>query len=87
MLANAGIIPMVGEQGQRISAFDDAVAVMLNGVYYTIEAALPALLEHGDGGAIVITSSVAGLTGMHVKFSQKTHGGAGYLAANTVWSD
>jgi SDR family mycofactocin-dependent oxidoreductase len=81
VLANAGILPMVGQQAQDISAFDDAVAVMLNGVYYTIEAALPALLEHGDGGAIVITSSVAGLSGMHVKFSQKTHGGAGYLAA------
>jgi SDR family mycofactocin-dependent oxidoreductase len=81
VLANAGILPMVGAQAQHISAFDDAVAVMLNGVYYTIEAALPALLEHGDGGAIVITSSVAGLSGMHVKLSQKTHGGAGYLAA------
>lgn len=81
VLANAGILPMVGPAGQDISAFDDAVAVMLNGVYYTIEAALPALLEHGDGGAIVITSSVAGLSGMHVKLSQKTHGGAGYLAA------
>jgi len=81
VLANAGILPMVGSQAQDISAFDDAVAVMLNGVYYTIEAALPALLETGDGGAIVITSSVAGLSGMHVKFSQKTHGGAGYLAA------
>jgi SDR family mycofactocin-dependent oxidoreductase len=81
VLANAGILPMVGEQAQDISAFDDAVAVMLNGVYYTIEAALPALLETGDGGAIVITSSVAGLSGMHVKLSQKTHGGAGYLAA------
>jgi SDR family mycofactocin-dependent oxidoreductase len=81
VLANAGILPMVGEQGQHISAFDDAIDVMLNGVYYTIEAALPALLEHGDGGAIVITSSVAGLSGMHARFSQKTHGGAGYLAA------
>jgi SDR family mycofactocin-dependent oxidoreductase len=81
VLANAGILPMVGPQGHDISAFDDAVAVMLNGVYYTIEAALPALLEHGDGGAIVITSSVAGLSGMHARFSQKTHGGAGYLAA------
>ena len=81
VLANACILPMVGSQAQDISAFDDAVAVMLNGVYYTIEAALPALLETGDGGAIVITSSVAGLSGMHVKFSQKTHGGAGYLAA------
>ena len=72
---------MVSEQAQKISAFVDAIDVMLNGVYYTIEAALPALLEHGEGGAIVITSSVAGLTGAHVRFSQKTHGGAGYLAA------
>jgi SDR family mycofactocin-dependent oxidoreductase len=81
VLANAGILPMVGEMAQKISAFDDAVAVMLNGVYYTIEATLPALLEHGDGGVIVITSSVAGLSGMHAKFTQRTHGGAGYLAA------
>jgi SDR family mycofactocin-dependent oxidoreductase len=81
VLANAGILPMVGEQAQDMSAFVDAVDVMLNGVYYTIEAALPALLEHGDGGAIVITSSVAGLSGMHARFSQRTHGGAGYLAA------
>jgi NAD(P)-dependent dehydrogenase (short-subunit alcohol dehydrogenase family) len=86
VLANAGILPMVGEQAQQISAFDDAVSVMLNGVYYTIEAALPALLEHGEGGAIVITSSVAGLSGMHVKLSQKTHGGAGYLAASMASS-
>jgi NAD(P)-dependent dehydrogenase (short-subunit alcohol dehydrogenase family) len=33
VLANAGILPMVGQQAQDISAFDDAVAVMLNGVY------------------------------------------------------
>ena len=45
----------------EMSAYLDAVNVMLNGVYFTIEAALPALLEHGDGGAIVITSSAAGL--------------------------
>jgi SDR family mycofactocin-dependent oxidoreductase len=81
VLANAGILPIVGEQAQGISAFVDAVDVMLKGVYYTIEAALPALLEHGDGGAIVITSSVAGLSGMRAKFSQRTHGGAGYIAA------
>ena len=29
----------------------------------------------------MITSSVAGLSGMHARFSQKTHGGAGYIAA------
>jgi SDR family mycofactocin-dependent oxidoreductase len=81
VLANAGILPIAGEQAQEISAYDDAVEVMLNGAYYTIEAALPALLEHGDGGAIVITSSTAGLTGNHVRFSMKSHGAPGYFAA------
>jgi SDR family mycofactocin-dependent oxidoreductase len=81
VLANAGIAPIIGEPAQAMSAFADAVDVMLKGVYYTIEAALPALLEHGDGGAIVITSSIAGLTGARAKFSQKSHGAAGYLAA------
>jgi SDR family mycofactocin-dependent oxidoreductase len=81
VLANAGILPIVGDQGQDISAFVDAVDVMLKGVYFTIEAALPALLEHGDGGAIVITSSVAGLTGMHARFNMKNDGGMGYAAA------
>lgn len=80
VLANAGILPVAGEQAQDIAAFVDAVNVVLNGVYYTIEAALPALLEHGDGGAIVITSSTAGLTAMHVRFSMKTHGFPGYIA-------
>ena len=81
ILANAGILPIIGEKGQETSAFVDAVDVMLTGVYYTIEAALPALLEHGDGGAIVITSSIAGLTGMHAQFSMKNPGAVGYLAA------
>jgi NAD(P)-dependent dehydrogenase (short-subunit alcohol dehydrogenase family) len=57
------------------------VDVLLNGVYYTVEAALPALLEHGDGGAIVITSSAAGLNSVCPKFSVRSHGFAGYHAA------
>jgi NAD(P)-dependent dehydrogenase (short-subunit alcohol dehydrogenase family) len=50
VLANAGIMPGVGEQRYEIAAYVDAVNILLNGVYYTVEAALPALLEHGDGG-------------------------------------
>ena len=81
VLANAGIMPFVGNQAHNVSAFDDAVDVMLKGVHYTIEAALPALLQHGEGGAIVITSSTAALSGMHVRFAMKCHGGSGYVAA------
>lgn len=81
VLANAGIAPLLGEPSQEMSAYIDAVNVMLNGVYYTVEAALPAMLEHGEGGAIVITSSTAGLNSICPAFSMRRHGLAGYQAA------
>lgn len=81
ILANAGILPAVGEQRYDIAAYIDSVNVLLNGVYYTIEAALPAMLDHGEGGAIVITSSTAGLNSLCPTFSGRSHGLAGYQAA------
>ncbi|QZT64232.1 mycofactocin-coupled SDR family oxidoreductase [Mycolicibacterium austroafricanum] len=81
VLANAGILPAAGTQGLDITAFTDAIAVMLNGVYFTIEAALPALLRNPDGGAIVITSSAAGFTSVSTEFGTMSHGAAGYTAA------
>src|SRR5271168_2489652 len=81
VLANAGIAPVMGEPSHEITTYRDAVDVMLNGVYYTVEAALPALLEHGDGGAIVITSSTAGFKSVSPTFSTQSHGAAGYTAA------
>jgi SDR family mycofactocin-dependent oxidoreductase len=63
VLANAGIIPGFDEVAADPRSFDDVVDVNLTGVYNTIEAALPQLLEQGQGGSIVITSSVAGLHG------------------------
>jgi SDR family mycofactocin-dependent oxidoreductase len=81
VLANAGIFPAFGDQRLQMSAFVDAVDVMLKGVYYTIEAALPAMLAHGDGGAIVITSSAAGFKSVSTNFETMSHGAAGYTAA------
>ena len=81
VLANAGIGPIIGEPSHDVSAYRDAVDVMLNGVYFTVEAALPALLEHGDGGAIVITNSDAGLKSVVPTFRTQSHGAAGYTAA------
>jgi SDR family mycofactocin-dependent oxidoreductase len=81
VIANAGILPAAGEQGRELSAYLDAVNVMLNGVYFTITAALPAMLAHGDGGAIVITSSAAGFKPVTVDFGTMNHGAAGYTVA------
>ncbi|BBX17032.1 SDR family mycofactocin-dependent oxidoreductase [Mycolicibacterium duvalii] len=81
VLANAGIMPTLGEPSNEISAYLDAVNVMLNGVHFTVEAALPALLDNAEGGAIVITSSSAGLKAGGVRLSTMSHGTAGYAAA------
>src|SRR5690349_15535011 len=79
--ANAGIATEFGESSRHVSAYTDAIDVVLNGVHFTIEAALPALLAHGDGGAIVITSSAAGLKSIAPTFRSGGHGAAGYVAA------
>jgi SDR family mycofactocin-dependent oxidoreductase len=81
VLANAGIMPVLGEQSHSFSAYRDAVDVMLNGVVYTIEAALPTLLKQEEGGVIVITSSSVGLKVGGVRFDTMSRGGVGYAAA------
>lgn len=81
VIANAGILPAAGAQAHDITAFTDAVGVMLNGVYFTIEAALPTMLRNPDGGAIVITSSAAGFKSVSTDLDSMSHGAAGYTAA------
>ncbi|HEX2212466.1 MAG TPA: mycofactocin-coupled SDR family oxidoreductase [Mycobacterium sp.] len=82
VLANAGVLPIAEDEADDdVAKYVDAIDVLLNGVYYTIEAALPALVDHGDGGAIVITSSTAGLTGLCPGYDELAHGFAGYQAA------
>lgn len=62
-LANAGIegdvTPIVDYDESR---FDQVIAVNVKGVFLGLQASIPALTARG-GGSIVITSSVAGVTG------------------------
>jgi NAD(P)-dependent dehydrogenase (short-subunit alcohol dehydrogenase family) len=81
VIANAGIFPAAGRQRLDIASFVDAVDVNLKGVYYSIEAALPELLRHGDGGAVIITSSAAGFKSVSTTFDTMSHGAAGYTAS------
>jgi SDR family mycofactocin-dependent oxidoreductase len=62
VIANAGIIRL-GGGGDRRQIFRDIVDVNLFGVWNTVEAAIPKLIEGGRGGSIVLTSSSAGLKG------------------------
>lgn len=62
--ANAGIF-MFGEPTHEVaeSDWDDVHDVNVKGVWHTVKAAIPHLVEQGEGGSIVLTSSVAGLKG------------------------
>jgi len=75
VLANAGIAPFATEDIG--DPWGDVIAVNLTGVYNTVEVAIPSIIERGQGGAIVLTSSTAGNNGI----GGPSAGGLGYTAA------
>lgn len=79
--ANAGIMPLVGEPALRRQAWLDGIDVMLTGVYYTMDAVIPSMIERDEGGSIVITSSTAGLRGFARGREGMNPGFHGYVAA------
>jgi SDR family mycofactocin-dependent oxidoreductase len=81
VLANAGVLHISADTDESLDVaaqnWTDAVGVMLTGVYNTIRVVTQPMIDQAAGGAIVITSSTAGLAGMHAG----TGGSAGYCAA------
>jgi NAD(P)-dependent dehydrogenase (short-subunit alcohol dehydrogenase family) len=75
VLANAGIAPM--SMQEKHAAWQDVIDTNLTGVFNTVEIAIPSMIERGQGGAIVLTSSTAGINGI----GGPTRGGLGYTAA------
>jgi SDR family mycofactocin-dependent oxidoreductase len=76
VLANAGIGIMNDADPRR--AFRDQLDVNLVGVWNTVQAAAPLLIEQKRGGAVVLTSSAFGLTG---RGGDGTGGSDGYVAS------
>ena len=72
VVANAGIAPMGAD-----NAWQDVIDVNLTGVYNTVDVAMKPMVKFGNGGAIVLTSSVAGLVGLGSPMA----GSIGYAAA------
>ena len=64
VLANAGIASFAPVQDLDDETWDDMIDVNLTGVFKTVRAALPHLRAGGNGGAIVLTSSTAGIMGL-----------------------
>jgi SDR family mycofactocin-dependent oxidoreductase len=80
VLANAGIATMGTDltDDEAEAAWDAVLDVNLKGVWNTVRACAPAMIERGQGGAIVLTSSTAGLKGLS---SPGSFGHEGYGAA------
>jgi SDR family mycofactocin-dependent oxidoreductase len=81
VLANAGIMPIVGAPARKRQAWHDCIDIMITGALHTCEAAVPTLLTQGDGGSIVITSSLAGVKGPMRTLGLKSDGFLGYVVA------
>jgi SDR family mycofactocin-dependent oxidoreductase len=80
VLANAGIAAMAFREvtdDEDLQMWTDVLNVNLVGAYHTAKAAIPHLIAGGQGGAIVFTSSTAGLRG----FGGLQGGGLGYAAS------
>ncbi len=73
VVANAGILSWGRMFEMSEEQWDSVIDVNLNGTWRTIRAAVPAMIEAGNGGSIIIVSSSAG--------TKATPGNAHYAAS------
>jgi (+)-trans-carveol dehydrogenase len=65
VLANAGIASVAGPvEVMSADSWKNTIDINLTGLWHTARAAVPHLIAGGQGGSIVLTSSVAGLKAM-----------------------
>jgi len=83
--ANAGIGTIASALEMDELTWDQMIDINLTGVWKTIKAAIPPMIERGQGGAIIVTSSVAGLFGFPnlAHYSAAKHGVVGIMRAGT----
>lgn len=76
VLANAGVIRLASEVNPQLE-WDEIMATNLTGVWNACRVTIPKMIEGGNGGAIVMTSSTAGLKAPATMLA----GGQAYSAA------
>lgn len=92
VVANAGIAPQSVREADDLQTFLDTIAVNLTGVYNTVHAAVGTMIEQGDGGSIILTSSTQGLTGRGGNgtgaqdgYTASKHGVVGLMKTWSFW--
>lgn len=92
VLANAGVFEIQPALEVSDDAWREMIDINLTGVWNTCKVALPHLIEGGRGGAMVLTSSTAGLKGTPntIHYTAAKHGVVGLtraLAHETIKMD
>lgn len=81
VVANAGIAGSEPMVDMSDATWQDMIDINLTGVWRTLKAVLPTMINQGTGGSIIITSSVAGLKGFGYvgAYSVAKHGVVGIM--------
>jgi SDR family mycofactocin-dependent oxidoreductase len=81
VVANAGTISHAPAWELSDDQWQNVVDVNLTGVWRTVKACVPSMIARGEGGAIVLTSSVTGLHGFGniASYSAAKHGVNGLM--------
>ena len=76
LIANAGVLSWGRVWELTDEQWNAIIGVNLTGTFYTVRAAIPAMIEAGNGGSIVVVSSSAGLkaTPGNGHYSASKHG-------------
>lgn len=79
--ANAGIFSNAPFVEISDALWDDMIGVNLTGVFRTVKAVLPSMIENGRGGSIIMTSSTAGIRGFanFAHYTAAKHGVVGLM--------
>ncbi|HTQ16815.1 mycofactocin-coupled SDR family oxidoreductase [Mycobacterium sp.] len=86
LVANAGVLSWGRLWEMSEEQWDTVIEVNLSGTWRTVRAVVPAMIEAGNGGSIVIVSSVAGLkaTPGNGHYSASKHGLVGLTNALAI---
>jgi (+)-trans-carveol dehydrogenase len=81
ILANAGTYSPGPVQWLTSEAWDETISINLTGVFNTVRAGVNRMIQQNEGGAIVITSSTAGLRGFYGSpaYNAAKHGVVGFM--------
>nr|WP_296775857.1 mycofactocin-coupled SDR family oxidoreductase [Rhodococcus sp. (in: high G+C Gram-positive bacteria)] len=86
VIANAGVASFGSALDLEEDTWQDMIDINLTGVWKTIKAAVPSMIERGQGGSIILTSSVAGLVAFPnlAHYVAAKHGVTGLMKALSI---